>query len=359
MAAKKHKIMLGIETSCDDTAVGIVTSDKRILAHTVYNQFKEHEIYGGVVPEIAARSHVEHLDTLISAALAEANLNLSDIDAIAATAGPGLVGGLMVGAVSAKALCLALDKPYFAINHLAGHALSPRLVSDQDFPYLLLLISGGHCQLLNVEGVDTFTRLGTTIDDAAGEAFDKGAKLLGLGVPGGPNLEKAAQDGDPKKFALPRPLIRKPGCDFSFSGLKTALVREVEKLGDNAAGQVNNLAASYQAAISDCLVDRTGNAMEVYKQKQDGELRFVIAGGVAANTLIRSSLKKLCEEQGFTFYAPPLWLCTDNGAMIAWAGLERMAGGNADPLDFPTRARWPLDEKTAPKIGHGKRGVKV
>ena len=363
MAAKKEQIMLGIETSCDDTAVGIVTSDKRILANPVYNQFKEHEIYGGVVPEIAARSHVEHLDNLIKAALKEAGLALRDIDAIAAAAGPGLIGGLMVGVVSAKTLALALGKPFLAINHLEGHALSPRLVSDMEFPYLLLLISGGHCQLLSVEGVEKYTRLGTTIDDAVGEAFDKGAKLLGLGVPGGPKLEKTARSGNPERYSLPRPLVGKPGCDFSFSGLKTALVRTVDKFVRSGARptneQISNLAASYQAAIADCLVDRTANAMKMYRIKHGRDLRFVIAGGVAANALIRSNMEALCELEGFSYFAPPLWLCTDNGAMIAWAGLEHLAKGHTDPLDFPARARWPLDQQSAPKIGHGKRGVKV
>jgi len=363
MAAKKETIMLGIETSCDDTAVAIVTSGKQILANVVYNQFREHEIYGGVVPEIAARSHVEHLDHLIEAALKEAGLTLKNIDALAATSGPGLIGGLMVGAVTAKTLSLALGKPFLAINHLEGHALSPRLVSDMAFPYLLLLISGGHCQLIRVGGVGNYTRLGTTIDDAAGEAFDKGAKLLGLGIPGGPNLEKAALEGNPERYSLPRPLLGKSGCDFSFSGLKTALVRLVDQFieGGNTptTKQISNMAASYQKAIAECLVDRTRNAMETYQENYDGDLRFVIAGGVAANKLIRGEMEALCQEENFSFFAPPLWLCTDNGAMIAWAGLERFAKGQNNTLDTPVRARWPLDEDATPKIGHGRKGTKV
>ncbi|MEE8294495.1 MAG: tRNA (adenosine(37)-N6)-threonylcarbamoyltransferase complex transferase subunit TsaD [Sphingomonadales bacterium] len=361
MTEKKEMIILGIETSCDDTAVGIVTSGKRVLANVVYNQFKEHAPYGGVVPEIAARAHVDRLDELVKKALKEAGLSLADIDAFAATAGPGLVGGLMVGVVSAKTLSMATGKPFLGINHLEGHALSPRLVSETSFPYLLLLISGGHCQLLSVEGLGKYRRLGTTIDDAAGEAFDKGAKLLGLGVPGGPNLEKAAKHGNPKRFKLPRPLIRQQGCDFSFSGLKTALLREVEKTSDNSSdvNLVADLAASYQAAIADCLEDRTKNAMEDFKAGVDGPLNFVIAGGVAANALIRGKLEALSDAKGFSYFAPPVWLCTDNGAMIAWAGAERFRGKNGDPLNTGVRARWPLDENASPVIGHGRRGVKV
>lgn len=361
MSEKKEQIILGIETSCDDTAVGIVTSGKKVLANVVYNQFKEHSPYGGVVPEIAARAHVDHLDELVKKALNEAGLTLSDIDAFAATAGPGLIGGLMVGVVSAKTFSLATGKPFLAINHLEGHALSPRLVSETDFPYLLLLISGGHCQLISVDGLGKYRRLGTTIDDAAGEAFDKGAKLLGLGVPGGPNLEKVARDGNPTKFKFPRPLIRQPGCDFSFSGLKTALLREVEKQTDNGreANLVADLAASYQAAIADCLENRTRNAMAAFKAQVDGPLNFVIAGGVAANTRIREKLESLSKTEGFSYFAPPIWLCTDNGAMIAWAGIEKSKLNKGDPLDTSVRARWPLDETARPVIGHGRRGVKV
>lgn len=363
MARKNKPIILGIETSCDDTAVGIVTADKQILANAVYNQFKEHDPYGGVVPEIAARAHVEHLDEIVKRALAEAGLSMKDIDAFAATAGPGLAGGLMVGLVSAKTLSLAGGKPFLAINHLEGHVLSPRLVADIEFPYLLLLISGGHCQMIRVEGVGQYTRLGTTIDDAAGEAFDKGAKLLGLGVPGGPNLEKAAKSGNPKRFKFPRPLKGQKGCDFSFSGLKTSLLREVEKIAVREKGlnqkTVADLAASYQAAIADALEDRTRNAMEMFAAKTRGKKTFVIAGGVAANALIRNKLQALAQKKGFDYFAPPPWLCTDNGAMIAWAGVENLTIRPEDSLDAPVRARWPLDEKSAPRVGHGKRGVKV
>ena len=365
MSKKNEQIVLGIETSCDDTSVGIVTSEKRILANVVYNQFSEHAAYGGVVPEIAARSHVEHLDVLLADALKKAGLEWSEIDAIAATSGPGLIGGLMVGMVSAKTLCLALGKPFLAINHLAGHALSPRLVKDVSFPYLLLLISGGHCQLIAVEGAKRFRRLGTTIDDAVGEAFDKGAKLLELGIPGGPNLEKTAKNGNARKYRLPRPLLGKPGCDFSFSGLKTALLREATALAQNTKSLTTtvkqDLAASYQEAIADCLVDRSNNAMAMYREqtKPGATARFVMAGGVASNSLIRNRMEKACHDNGFSFFAPPPWLCTDNGAMIAWAGCERLSDKKFDDLDFPARARWPLDEASAPVIGYGKRGAKV
>ncbi len=361
MAQKKEHIFLGVETSCDDTGVGIVTSGKKILANAVYNQFKEHSPYGGVVPEIAARSHVDHLDILVKKALSEAGLSLDDIDGFAATAGPGLAGGLMVGVVSAKAFALSTGKPFFAINHLEGHALSPRLVADIPFPYLLLLISGGHCQLLAIEGLGRYRRLGTTIDDAAGEAFDKGAKLLGLGVPGGPNLEKAALQGNPDRFKFPRPLAGTPGCDFSFSGLKTALLRETQKISKAGPvpdkAMVADLAASYQAAIADCLEDRVGNAFEMFDHPN--KRQFVIAGGVAANALIREKLQNLSEKSGYSYFAPPGWLCTDNGAMIAWTAAERFETAGADALDAPVRARWPLDQYSAPKIGSGRKGVKV
>jgi len=358
MSEKNERIFLGIETSCDDTAVAVVTSKKRILANVVYNQFKEHSAFGGVVPEIAARAHVDHLDDIIEKALQEAGLGFEDIDAFAGTAGPGLVGGLMVGVVSAKSLSLATGKPFYAVNHLEGHALSPRLVSDTEFPYLLLLISGGHCQVLLIEGLGHYKRLGTTIDDAAGEAFDKGAKLLGLGVPGGPNLEKAARAGNPKRFKFPRPLKGKPGCDFSFSGLKTALLREVELLAKKSPldqQTISDLAAAYQAAIADCLEDRVKNAFKMCP----GVKRFVIAGGVAANGLIRDKLQGLASGHGFSYFAPPPWLCTDNGAMIAWTGAEWFGHKEPDGFGAPVKARWPLDETANPKVGSGKRGVKV
>lgn len=366
MGTKKETIFLGLETSCDDTGVALVTSGKRILANQVYNQHTEHTPYGGIVPEIAARAHVEHIDGLIRETLKEAGIRLADIDAIAATAGPGLIGGLMVGLVTAKTLALTLNKPFVAINHLEGHALSARLVKDIPFPYLLLLISGGHCQLISVEGVGKYTRLGTTIDDAAGEAFDKAAKLLGLGVPGGPAVEKVAQSGNPERFSLPRPLAGKPGCDFSFSGLKTALLYTARELTPLSDADVQDLAASYQAAIADCLFDRSSNACAIFRDRnpdaKNPDTRkpvFVMAGGVAANRLIRERLEELCDDKEFEFFAPPSWLCTDNGAMIAWAGQERFKLGQKDVFDFPARARWPLDEDATPKVGYGKKGAKV
>jgi len=337
--------ILGIETSCDETAAAIVAADKTILAHKLASQDAAHAAYGGVVPEIAARAHVEQLDGLIAAALEEAGLDLAEIDAVAATAGPGLIGGVMVGAVTGKALALGANKPFLALNHLEGHALSPRLVADVPFPYLLLLVSGGHCQLLVVEDVGRYRRLGSTIDDAAGEAFDKTAKLLELGYPGGPAIERWAAHGDPERFALPRPLLGQPNCNFSFSGLKTAVLRATERL-EAQAGALSeqdraDLAACAQAAIGDCLIDRTRRAAEIYLAGQPGPSpSLVVAAGVR-------------------FIAPPQWLCTDNAAMIAWAGLERFTRGERDPLETPTRPRWPLDESAPPVYGAGAKGAKA
>lgn len=327
-------LILGLESSCDETAAALVTGDRRVLAHRLAGQEAAHAPYGGVVPEIAARAHVEALEPLIEAALADAGVRLADVDAVAATAGPGLIGGVMVGLVTGKALAHAAGKPLVAVNHLEGHALSPRL-SDPDlaFPYLLLLVSGGHCQLLLVEDVGTYRRLATTIDDAAGEAFDKTAKLLGLGFPGGPAVERAARDGDPAAVPLPRPLLGSDEPHFSFAGLKSAVAR--------AAGQhrPDDIAASFQQAVVDCLLDRTARALA-----SAGKVSaLVVAGGVAANGAVRHALEALAATRGLRFVAPPLWLCTDNAAMIAWAGAERFAAGLADPLDTPARARWPLD----------------
>jgi N6-L-threonylcarbamoyladenine synthase len=339
-------LILGLESSCDETAAALVTDGREILAHRLAGQEAEHTPYGGVVPEIAARAHVEALTPLIEAALADAGKSLADVDAIAATAGPGLIGGVMVGLVTAKALALAANKPLIAVNHLEGHALSPRLASpDLHFPYLLLLVSGGHCQLLLVEGVGRYRRLATTIDDAAGEAFDKTAKLLGLGFPGGPAVERAAREGDPKAVPLPRPLVGTPDPHFSFAGLKSAVGRARD------AGRWSNedIAASFQQAVVDCLIDRTRRALA----KADGATALVVAGGVAANGAIRAALQTLAAEHGLPFVAPPLWLCTDNAAMIAWAGAERFAAGLTDPLDTPARARWPLDPDATPARGAG------
>ena len=336
--------VLGIETSCDETAVAIVEAPAgtgpvgRILANVVYSQLTEHRRFGGVVPEIAARAHLERLDGLVIEALAEADLGLADLDGIAATGGPGLIGGVLVGVMTGKALAFAHDKPFLAINHLEGHALSVRLTEQVDFPYLLLLASGGHCQLLTVRGPGDFARLGTTIDDAAGECFDKTAKLLGLGFPGGPAVEKAAVGGDPQRFALPRPMWRKPGCDFSFSGLKTAVRQTIEKLPPNDPRAVADLCASFQRTVGDVLADRCGNALTLAPSPT-----LVVAGGVAANVYLRGRLETLAASHGARLVAPPIKLCTDNGAMIAWAGVERLRLGLTDALDFRPRPRWPLD----------------
>ncbi len=340
--------VLGIETSCDETAVAVVEAAGdgpvgRILANVVYSQLTEHRRFGGVVPEIAARAHLERLDGLVADALAEAKLGLGDLDGIAATGGPGLIGGVMVGVMTAKAMAFAHDKPFLAVNHLEGHALSVRLTEEVTFPYLLLLVSGGHCQLLTVRGPGDFTRLGTTIDDAVGECFDKTAKLLGLGFPGGPAVEKAAIGGDPQRFQLPRPMWRKPGCDFSFSGLKTAVRQTIEKLaveklpaGDTKA--ISDLCASFQRTVGDVLADRCGNALAL-----EPASTLVVAGGVAANLYLRGRLEDIAAKYGARLVAPPVKLCTDNGAMIAWAGLERLRLGQIDALDFRPRPRWPLD----------------
>jgi N6-L-threonylcarbamoyladenine synthase len=329
-------LILGIESSCDETAAALVTSERVILSHKLAGQEDAHRPYGGVVPEIAARAHVEALGPLIEAALAEAGKTLSDVDAIAATAGPGLIGGVMVGLVTAKALCHGASKPLIAVNHLEGHALSPRLADPSlAFPYLLLLVSGGHCQLLLVNGVGAYRRLATTIDDAAGEAFDKSAKLLGLGFPGGPALEAAALRGDPKRVPLPRPLKGSSEPHFSFAGLKSAVLRA----RDAGLYSADDIAASFQQAVVDCLVDRTAQALA----RADGATALVVAGGVAANQQVRGALEALAARHGLPFFAPPLWLCTDNAAMIGWAGAERYGLGMTDPLDVAARPRWPLD----------------
>ena len=343
--------VLGIETSCDETAVAVVEGAAgtapvgRILSNTVYSQLTEHRRFGGVVPEIAARAHLERIDGLVAQALDEAGVGLADVDAIAATGGPGLIGGVMVGVMTAKALAFAHDKPFIAVNHLEGHALSVRLTEPVEFPYLLLLVSGGHCQLLTVRGPGDFTRLGTTIDDAAGECFDKTAKLLGLGFPGGPAVEKAAVGGDPKRFALPRPMWRKPGCDFSFSGLKTAVRQTVEKLPADDPRTVADLCASFQRTVGDVFADRCANALAVAPSPT-----LVVAGGVAANVYLRGRLEEVAATHGARLVAPPVRLCTDNGAMIAWAGVERLRLGQVDALDFRPRPRWPLDPAAANRL---------
>ncbi len=337
-------LILGLESSCDETAAALVTGDRRVLAHRLAGQEAAHAPYGGVVPEIAARAHVEALEPLVAAALADAGVRLAEIDAVAATAGPGLIGGVMVGLVTGKALAHAARKPFVAVNHLEGHALSPRLSDpDLDFPYLLLLVSGGHCQLLLLEGVARYRRLATTIDDAAGEAFDKTAKLLGLGFPGGPAVERAAALGNSRAVPLPRPLLGSAEPHFSFAGLKSAVARAAGKHSPE------DIAASFQAAVIDCLLDRTARALD-----GAGPVNaLVVAGGVAANGAVRAALATLAAARGVRFVAPPLWLCTDNAAMIAWAGAERFAAGLTDPLDIPARARWPLDPSAEAVRGAG------
>ena len=372
-------LILGIESSCDETAAAIVDSaaptlERRILAQHIASQDEEHRPYGGVVPEIAARAHVEKLAPLIAATLADAGLELADLDAIAATAGPGLIGGVMVGLVTAKALAMAGDKPLLAVNHLEGHALSPRLADPTlEYPYCLLLVSGGHCQLLEVRGVGDYRRLATTIDDALGEAFDKTAKLLGLGYPGGPAVERLALQGDPKAVRLPRPLVGSGDPNFSFAGLKSAVARVVQgpSTGSGRADLKSNstqtktsahaelveasppapadIAASFQQAAIDCVIDRTRLALAGL----GGMNALVVAGGVAANAAMRAALETLATGHGLRFVAPPPALCTDNAAMIAWAGGERLAAGYRDPLDAAARPRWPLDSAAEPVRGAG------
>lgn len=337
-------IVLGIESSCDETAAALVDSDRRIIAQRIASQDDAHRPYGGVVPEIAARAHAERLAPLIEATLADAGMTLDQVDAVAATAGPGLIGGVMVGLVTAKALAMASDKPLIAINHLEGHALSPRLADPSlQFPYLLLLVSGGHCQLLLVNGLGSYRRLATTIDDALGEAFDKTAKILGLGFPGGPAVERLAREGDPKAVSLPRPLLGSSEPHFSFAGLKSAVLRAKQA----AIHQDADIAAAFQQAAVDCVLDRTRKALGTI----DKPTALVVAGGVAANQAVRGALKALATEHGLPFVAPPLALCTDNAAMIAWAGVERL--GQSDSLDFVARPRWPLDPDAAPVRGAG------
>lgn len=346
--------VLGIETSCDETAAAVVDSERSILSNIVLSQLDEHRPYGGVVPEIAARAHIDHLDGLIREAMETAGVSYADLDGVAVTSGPGLIGGVMVGLMTAKAVASAHGLKFVAVNHLEAHALAVRMTDKVAFPYLLLLVSGGHCQLLVVEGVGRFRRLGTTIDDAVGEAFDKTAKLLGLGYPGGPAVEAAAQAGDPARFHLPRPLIGRDDCHFSFSGLKTAIRRETERLGVLTDQDKADLCAGFQAAAGDVLADRTRRAMIIFNEMTGGANRaFVISGGVAANRYLRARLGVLCEQQDFKMVCPPISLCTDNGAMIAWAGLERLALGMTDTLEAPARARWPLDPDAPAAMGAG------
>jgi N6-L-threonylcarbamoyladenine synthase len=338
----KPLTILGIETSCDETAAAVVRGfapgPGEILSNVVFSQTEAHAPYGGVVPEIASRAHLEILDDIVERALAEAKITLSELDGIAATAGPGLIGGVMVGLTTAKALSLGTGKPLVAINHLMGHALTGRLTHGVEFPFLLLLVSGGHCQLVGVGGVNDFRLYGSTIDDAVGEAFDKTAKILGLPYPGGPAVEAAAKNGNAKAYELPRPMKGRAGADFSFSGLKTAL-RQLAQTGVS----VEDASASFQAAVIDILRDRTRIAMRMFRRDFPNGNTLVVAGGVAANQAIGAGLNKLCEAENFTALIPPPRLCTDNAAMIAWAGVERLsAGGTGDALSTSPRARWPL-----------------
>ena len=350
VAVRDDGIVLGIETSCDETAAALVRADRLVLAAPLYSQLADHAPYGGVVPEIAARAHVEKLDLLVAQALCEAGIGFVDLAGVAATAGPGLIGGLMVGLLTAKTVALVHDLPLVAVNHLEAHALTARLVADLEFPYLLLLVSGGHCQLLAVEGVGRYRQLGTTIDDALGEAFDKVAKMLGLGYPGGPAVEALARAGDPRRFALPRPLHGTKTCDFSFSGLKTAVRHQILALGPAAGVEptMADLCAGFQAAVGDVLVDRSVRAMRLLRAEQPACRTLVLAGGVAANLFLRARLELAAAAEGMALIAPPLALCTDNAVMVAWAGIERLRLGAIDDQGVAARARWPLDELAAP-----------
>lgn len=351
--------VLGIETTCDETAAAVVSErlggeGGEILSNEVLSQIARHAAYGGVVPEIAARAHIDVLDRLIRRALERAQTEAKDLDAIAAAAGPGLIGGVLVGLTAGKAMALALNKPFIAVNHLEAHALTARLTDHLDFPFLALLISGGHTQLVAVKDVGAYRRLGSTVDDAAGEAFDKVAKMLELPYPGGPEIEKLALEGDPHRFDLPRPMLGREGADFSLSGLKTAVRQEILKLQTPDEKDARDLAASFQAAIVDVIVDRVRSGVRMFA-KTEGRAPhgLVIGGGVAANGAIRRALMRLCAESGLRFVSPPAALCADNGAIIAWAGLERLKRGLTDELDFAPRPRWPLDDAPS-KSHHGK-----
>lgn len=350
-------LILGIESSCDDTAAAVLRG-RHILSSIVLSQSDLHAAFGGVVPEIAARAHAEKLDLVTEQALAQADVTLRQIDQIAVTSGPGLIGGVMAGVMFARGLSAALGTPLIGVNHLAGHALTPRLTDDLPFPYLMLLVSGGHCQLLHVLGPDHFQRLGGSIDDAPGEAFDKVARLLGLDQPGGPAVQACAEGGDANAIPLPRPLLDRPGCDMSFSGLKTAVLRARDQAITRDGGLRRSvradLCAAFQRAVADVLVEKTRRALAL-----TGPIPLAVAGGVAANTEIRAGLSDLAASEGTALSAPPLALCTDNAAMIAWAGWERLRAGHVDPSDLTPRPRWPLDQAQAPLIGSGKKGAKA
>jgi N6-L-threonylcarbamoyladenine synthase len=349
--------VLGIETTCDETAAAVVQlqpgGSGEILSDEIMSQIAEHAAFGGVVPEIAARAHIETIDRLVQRALDRAGTELADLDGIAAAAGPGLIGGIIVGLTTAKALALASRKPFIAINHLEAHALTARLTDELAFPYLLLLVSGGHTQLVAVKGVGDYLRLGSTVDDAAGEAFDKVGKMLGLPYPGGPQVEKRAADGNATRFDLPRPMLGRPQPDFSFSGLKTAVRLELERAGPLTAADVADVCASFQAAVVDTIIDRCRVALRLFRETVGQPNAMVVAGGVAANGAIRRALMRFCGEAGLRLVLPPVSLCTDNGAMIAWAGIERLSLGLVDDMTFAARPRWPLDAN-AEAAHHGK-----
>ena len=358
-------IILGLETSCDETAAAVVRRHEdgrgEIMGNALHSQMQQHATYGGVVPEVAARAHIAHLDRLISEAMRQASVRFDELDAVAATAGPGLSGGLMVGLTMGKGLAFANGLPFMAINHLEGHALTPRLLGNCPFPYLLLLVSGGHTQFQLVRGVGSYVRLGTTIDDALGEAFDKTAKLLGLPYPGGPQVETLAAKGDANRFQFPRPLKGRPGCDFSFSGLKTAVREEVQSLSAISDQDRADVCASFQKAVVETLTDRLSNAFEDFETRNPGVRQpvLVVAGGVAANQAIREILVNSCHASGFVLQVPPVNLCTDNAAMIAWAGAERLSLGLVDDMSAPVRPRWPLDTVSVPAYGSGRLGAKA
>jgi len=359
-------LVLGLESSCDETAASIVRrfgdGQIELLSNIVASQDEEHRPYGGVVPEIAARAHMRKLSPIVNKAISQSGVAWDQLDGIAATAGPGLIGGVITGLLGAKGLSLSLGKPLIAVNHLEGHALSPRLTESCPFPYLLLLVSGGHSQLLCVKALGDYERIGSTVDDAAGEAFDKCAKVMGLGFPGGPQVQAWAEKGDPESIALPRPMKGRDHADFSFAGLKTAVARAWEACDKSDLSKAN-LAASFQRAMTETMIDRVGKAMTRYRHitREDGQARLVVAGGVAANSELRAALQQIAEKRSFDFIAPPLKFCGDNAAMIALAGAERLAAGLIDGSDAPARPRWPLDQAAAahaPKSGFGKRGPK-
>ena len=362
----KTLTLLGIESSCDDTAAAVVRQGDgpaQILSSVVVGQNALHQPFGGVVPEIAARAHAERLDGCVAQALTDAGLGLSHLDGIAVTAGPGLIGGVISGVMLAKGLCAATGLPLIGVNHLAGHALTPRLTDGAAFPYLMLLVSGGHCQFLVVHGAQEFTRLGGTIDDAPGEAFDKTARLLGLPQPGGPAVQAQAAQGDATRFALPRPLLDRPGCDMSFSGLKTAILRARDGVVAEKGGLTRqdraDLCASFQAAVVDVLAEKTRRALQAYLAHQPAAPLLAVAGGVAANSAIRAALQQVCAQADVAFLAPPLALCTDNAAMIAYAGIERFRLGQQDNMALAARPRWPLDQHSPSLLGSGKKGAKA